>query len=489
VYPEPRTFTVPLTVLRTSYPWFKDAVIESRIGTLRSAWSSTSTDIPAPWSNGTASSSDSAAQDSTDADSTVQRTDIAYRTLTDLPVAQMLEVLASVGQSPPAAAGSAPVFMLPLVGSTNVTLVAEDAAVLAPAAAPAAGVVSRASVPARFLPGTTVAVAGIPCNVSFVSPDGRYLRFSTPSLAQVTDALAAAAAGTGSGAAAGLDGEQFAGLVVKAPSLNLTQLAALAAGRRESLALEEAVRSAAAGIAVPLACPPACPGAAGSTVFRISKGSTSASSRATAAVGTAAEGLDSNGSWADSNASRVLQASLRMLPCSGCLARQSRARGLLAQLLWPAHSQQTGGLHVSDELSRGSGSGNGISPWSSSRRRLAVSKPPQSSTGLSASPTVLPGLPPPSTSAASGFMYVQSCALGDAATFTDPSTGACLNVTDPRFSRCPWVDGSDGNNCKLCPPGAICSGRKAWPLRGYWASSDDSGAVYACAAPAAERCL
>lgn len=498
VYPAPRTFTVPLTVLRTSYPWFKDAVIESRIGTLRSAWSSTSSDIPAPWSNMTASGgssgSDSATQGSTDAGSTVQRTDVTYRTLTDLPAAQMLEVLATVGQSPAAATGSAPVFMLPLVGSTNVTLVAEDAAVLAPAAAPAVGVVSRESVPARFLPGTAVAVAGIACNVSFVSPDGRYLRFSTPSLAQVTDALAAAAAGAGSGAATGLGGEQFAALVVKPPSLNLTQLAALAAGRRESLALEEAVRSAAAGIAVPLACPPACPGAAGSTVFRISKGSTSASSRATAAVGSApADSLDGNGSWAASNASRVLAAGLRTLPSSGSLTRHSPARDTLVQLLWPAHTQQTGGFHGTDEFSRGtsggsSGSGD-ISAWSNSRRRLAVSKPPQSSTGLSAAPTVLPGLPPPSTSAASGFMYVQSCALGDSATFTDPSTGACLNVTDPRFSRCPWVDGSDGNNCKLCPPGAICSGRKAWPLRGFWASSDASGAVYACAAPAAERCL
>jgi hypothetical protein len=110
------------------------------------------------------------------------------------------------------------------------------------------------------------------------------------------------------------------------------------------------------------------------------------------------------------------------------------------------------------------------------------------STLVPAVPQASSGLPVPVAASAlqlatGGLFYTASCVGGG---FTDPTTGACTNVSDPAFARCAF---GAGDGCRPCPTGAVCpGGARAWPLPGYYTASESSGVVVACAAPATERC-
>jgi hypothetical protein len=89
-------------------------------------------------------------------------------------------------------------------------------------------------------------------------------------------------------------------------------------------------------------------------------------------------------------------------------------------------------------------------------------------------------LPAPADAAGlnAGLYFTGSCVR---AGFSDPSTGACTNVSHPDFGRCGFGSGSD---CSRCPAGAACpGGPRAWPLPGFFSSSDASAAVTECAPP------
>lgn len=75
------------------------------------------------------------------------------------------------------------------------------------------------------------------------------------------------------------------------------------------------------------------------------------------------------------------------------------------------------------------------------------------------------------------------CAVACAKTglFTDPSTGACTNASDPASFACAY---GSGGGCITCPSGALCpGGTRLWPRVGFWAPSDAVSAVLPCEAP------
>ena len=86
----------------------------------------------------------------------------------------------------------------------------------------------------------------------------------------------------------------------------------------------------------------------------------------------------------------------------------------------------------------------------------------------------------------SGLFYSQACA--DSGIFTDPSTGACTNASDPAFSLCAFGGGAA---CRSCPTGAACPGGfRAWPQPGYWSPIESSTVVAPCVRPdALRKCL
>lgn len=85
-----------------------------------------------------------------------------------------------------------------------------------------------------------------------------------------------------------------------------------------------------------------------------------------------------------------------------------------------------------------------------------------------------------------GLFYSQACS--DSGFYTDPSTGACTNVSDPGFSLCAF---GAGESCRLCPGGAACPGGfRAWPLPGRWSAAEVSPNVLSCVEPDARgKCL
>lgn len=99
--------------------------------------------------------------------------------------------------------------------------------------------------------------------------------------------------------------------------------------------------------------------------------------------------------------------------------------------------------------------------------------------GSSPSGGALPAYP-------SGLYYAEACSV--AGIYTDPSTGACTNASDPRFPFCAF---GGGDGCVPCPGGAVCPGGfRCWPLAGYYVPVEGSTAVQKCGAPsAATRCV
>lgn len=84
-----------------------------------------------------------------------------------------------------------------------------------------------------------------------------------------------------------------------------------------------------------------------------------------------------------------------------------------------------------------------------------------------------------------GLFYTADCA---AAGYTPVESGACANVSDPAHRRCAFVDA--GGECSPCPANALCpGGRRAIPYRGFYATSESSGVIKPCAAPAEARCI
>jgi hypothetical protein len=83
-----------------------------------------------------------------------------------------------------------------------------------------------------------------------------------------------------------------------------------------------------------------------------------------------------------------------------------------------------------------------------------------------------------------GIQYSASC---DASGFISASTGACTNVSNPDHRNCAF---GAADACVRCPLGALCPGGfRAWPLIGYYTTSERSSAVVACVPPASERCI
>jgi hypothetical protein len=103
--------------------------------------------------------------------------------------------------------------------------------------------------------------------------------------------------------------------------------------------------------------------------------------------------------------------------------------------------------------------------------------------------------PVPLASAASaklavgGLYYTAKCSTS---LYEDWDSGACSNVSHPRFPRCAF---GAGGSCRPCPTvagqaAAVCPGGfRAIPLPGFYTPSESSGLVSRCAAPSERRCL
>ena len=94
-------------------------------------------------------------------------------------------------------------------------------------------------------------------------------------------------------------------------------------------------------------------------------------------------------------------------------------------------------------------------------------------------------LPVASSAASQGFYYTLACA--QTGLFTDPSTGACSDPSNPASLNCAY---GSGESCVGCPVGTLCpGGRRLWPRAGFWVSSESATEVIACPPPDAEtRC-
>lgn len=164
--------------------------------------------------------------------------------------------------------------------------------------------------------------------------------------------------------------------------------------------------------------------------------------------------------------------------------------GLAAAALPPPGESWMGALLPGRHVLASDGSVVAVEPQPASLAALgataafASTSAATGSADASASAAVLSGASAP-------FFYTAACA---AAGFTDPTSGACTNASDPASARCAFGAGDD---CKPCPrwpstgtPAAVCpGGYRAWPVAGGYTPSEGSGVVLRCAPPAGERCL
>ena len=79
---------------------------------------------------------------------------------------------------------------------------------------------------------------------------------------------------------------------------------------------------------------------------------------------------------------------------------------------------------------------------------------------------------------------------GSAATalLANPYDTRLITCLDPALaaSRCAF---GEGRTCVSCPHNARCpGGRRAWPVAGFWASSENTSKIRSCAAPSVDRC-
>lgn len=90
-----------------------------------------------------------------------------------------------------------------------------------------------------------------------------------------------------------------------------------------------------------------------------------------------------------------------------------------------------------------------------------------------------------SSTTSEGLYYTVKCA--QTGLWTDPSSGACANASDPASYNCAL---GSGVSCGPCPTGALCpGGSRVWARAGYWVPSEGSTTVSPCSPPnAASRC-
>jgi len=230
-YPGTTPLAAEIVIVPTVWPLFTDVVVESALGTLRSVWGSEIVRLPPPGVDVGMRRMQAASNHSMPA---------LWR-LTPEAAQSLLRVAT---RPPPVDS----LFVLPMSGATNITLVAGG---------------SFRGAHARFLPGTTVLVAGVPSLVRWISPDGRWLRLTTPPLAAVCPDSATSVNARCPTARI---------TVVPPPTWNATVRAALV-GALGDTAAAEADAAVMAGTAVPsapLSCPPFCPGRGGSALIVVS---------------------------------------------------------------------------------------------------------------------------------------------------------------------------------------------------------------------------
>jgi hypothetical protein len=395
-------FTFPVLALRLAYPFFRDAVVETRLGSLRSAWSSDTVPIPAWATNSTGTSASAAAS------GTPQ--------LMALPVYAAEALVLSASRWPQMAgdAGAAAAFLLPLTGAANVTLIAEDgtgAPVGSTGArgtdAAGAALGSRWSVPSRFLPGTQVLAGGLQCHVSHISDDGRLLRLTTPSFSEVmADAESAAVSGGADGSSSLVSSsERRVGITVLPPSLSLSQLDTIASGTASALTLTAAVDRGEVSAALPLACPPFCPGALGNLNFTVQTAASVVTRRLLSLHRAASPDL--HAARGPEAVSRRVPRALEVLPVEAPARRRAYRNSSLPTTQTAVHLQAA-----------------------AVGTRALQSAVASASLPLTLSPVVsLAGL----SLSSAGLLYIEKC-TADA--FTDPTTGACTNTSSPGFLRC-----------------------------------------------------
>jgi hypothetical protein len=95
-------------------------------------------------------------------------------------------------------------------------------------------------------------------------------------------------------------------------------------------------------------------------------------------------------------------------------------------------------------------------------------------------------LPVPVSSSVTSMGLYFTTGCSDPA-YTDPSSGACTDASNPASRMCAY---GSGNTCRTCPTGALCpGGYRIWTLPGYYVASEVDRDVTQCAPPAASRCL
>jgi hypothetical protein len=96
--------------------------------------------------------------------------------------------------------------------------------------------------------------------------------------------------------------------------------------------------------------------------------------------------------------------------------------------------------------------------------------------GVPAPPVLLP---PSLITSSEGVYYTAACAASGL--WTDPTTGACSNASDPASYNCAY---GSGVHCAACPFGGLCPGGfRLWSRPGYWDATEAATMVLPCAPP------
>jgi hypothetical protein len=218
--------TLDVVALAAVWPFFSDAVVQTRAGGLRSAWSSAPIPIASLVRQAAAARRLQGGGGGND----------SVASLASLPREVANSLLLAVSRRPLAAA-----FALTLPGATNLTLVADE---------------WQRGVPSRFLPGTNVTVNGVPAAVQGISADGRLLTFTTPSFAEVCPGGSARC--------------QRASIAITPPvTLRPADLVELSLGTGRAQAIETDLQTGARRLSLPISCPPFCPGITGVLPYQV----------------------------------------------------------------------------------------------------------------------------------------------------------------------------------------------------------------------------
>lgn len=511
VYNSVPPVSVQVVSLLSRWPFFSEAVLELPDGSLRSAW----------YKPGTAALSSSSSSLASNASAVTTGTALGYLPAASLVVplanatAAEVEALVRAVALPPRVDAS---LLHTLSTSSNVTLVADgyqwvttsaSSAVSAggrlllaapPAAADASSPRARRLAAAAdagaavFTPATRVFVGSVEANVSWVSADGRLLRFASPRFADVCGS------GSGDGASAGggaVDcGSQSITIVNPTPPDAAATVNALLGGAAvASVASAEAAAALRLGTAV--SCPPFCPGLGGGAVPVAAVDAAAAStvaallgSPAGAAALTAAAGVLGACNPTTAPVAATNTTTLRALAGAVSSTSTSSSSSSTSSSSAGGTTTTTVTTTTTTTTTSSSGSGSGSSSLAALTLPAALVSTAASvvvsdaSTPRSALPLFLMApraLPASLSLSGMGLYYTARCEY-----YTDPATGACTNTSHPLFAGCAF---GSGDSCQPCPANAICpGGRRAYPLPGAWSPAITSADVITCAPPAG-RCL